>query len=228
MKTRSIQVHAPILAAAALVLAGGALLLRVTSAESPGHDDVLDKEIAAVQSDVAGASIPAERAAALAKLEVLLEEKASREAAREEPPASDGADAKKFADLETSSRQAAAEAARYSPVLGATGTGELLEGTPWNRPRDGFVSSTWWRGAPGPDGTRLAIWAGGFPNDPERGALLVRRFVDDGNGTVVEDIMVDVAGRGRLTIAGEEDNVLGLTAPDGTTLRFDIASGRLD
>jgi hypothetical protein len=212
--------------AALLILGAGVfLLVRATNAQSPNDADaVLQAEISAVQRDVAGAASADERAAAQAKLQVLLDEKAARDTARAKRPATKAEDATKFAELDASSKQAEAETTAYTPVLRSTETGDLLEGTPWNTNDRSFVANTWWRSSKASDGTRLAVWAGSIRTDSARGAVLARRFIDDGAGTVVRDQLISVSGHGGLSFVDEHGGVLTLRAADGTEMAFDTRS----
>jgi hypothetical protein len=155
---------------------------------------------------------------------VLLDEEAARAAASAKRPATREEDAAKAAALQATSEQAAAESSGYSPVIRATETGELMRGSPWNTNDKSFAAAIWWEGPRSDDGTRLAVWAGGFRADPSRSAVLVRRFVDDGDGTVVKDEVVKASGHGALSIVDEHGGVLALKADDGTVLTFDTTS----
>lgn len=226
---RFIGARASVVIVIALLLASGSILLQVVRAQGPtAGDSVFNAEIAAVERDVAHAKSAEQRDAAEAKLQVLLDEKAARDAARRRRPATEQEDAAKMADLEASSRQAEAEASSYDPVFRRTGTGELVQGTPWDQPHGAtFVSHVWWRSRQYSDGTRLAVWVGGFRGDSANGAILLRRYIDDGNGSIVQDKLTQVPGHGTLTITDEQEGVLILRGADGTSLAFDTNSLQL-
>lgn len=213
------------LLACLMLLAGAAVLvLRSTVAQDPGDDSGLDAEIVAASRDVEGAKSPQERAAAQAKLDVLLHEKAEREAARASRPGTTEEDLAKSADAQDFAATAEAEAARRNPVLSSTDTGEILTGAPWNTNDKSFVASLWWQGPRATDGTRLAIWAGGSRTDKSNGAVLVYRFLDDGNGTIASQQSFQMPGHGHLRLVGEQSGKVEIEAADGTLFTFDTHS----
>lgn len=221
MVSRKSPRQAAVIGIVALLFGSGVMLFQTSRAENPHDGDTaLNAEIAAVERDLLGSRDPEQRAAAEAKLAILIEERAARAAARSLAPANNAQDATKAAQLDISSKEAASEAAGYSPVIRATGTGQFVEGTPWDRQRDAFAATVSWRSAPGSDGVATAIWAGGFRGDSPNGALLVRRFVAS-SGTVVEDRMLQITGHGTVMLADEKDGILELRGSDGKDIAFD-------
>jgi hypothetical protein len=201
---------------------GGVAAVRTTMAQPPpAGDAALDHEIAGVQRDVAGAP-PEQRAAAQAKLDVLLKEKQERDAARAARPATKEEDAAKAATLEAFSKAVEGQAAARTQLIRATDTGALFEGMPWNYGEKTFAAGVCWRGPKLADGTRLDVWAGAIRNDPTAGGVLARRFVDD--GSVVASQLINVAGHGALSIVDEQGGVINLRGTDGATLSFDTMS----
>lgn len=211
-------------AALSLLTVAAAVVVRPSHGQPRAESDAgLGAEIVAVQHDLVGAKDAQERAAAQAKLQVLLDEKSSIEAARAKPPATKEEDQKKLAELEASSREAASETAGYSPVVRQTDRGELLTGEPWNTNDRSFRSGIWWRGPKAADGTRLAVWAGIKGAD---GALLVRTYLD-GTDTPVSDRVIPIPGHGVMSIADESGGFIDIRGADGSQFFFDTASGTL-
>jgi hypothetical protein len=215
--------HLSALVVVLLLGVGGVAVVQTTRADPPAAGDaVLDHEIAAVQKDVAGAPAGDQRAAAQAKLDVLLREKQERNAARAARPATKEEDAAKFAALESYEKTAAAQSAHYTPLIRATGTGSLFEGMPWNGQDKNFASGIYWRGPKAADGTQLGVWGGTIRNAPSAGGVLAVRFVDD--GSVRTSQLITVPGHGPLSIVDERDGIISLRGSDGAALSFDTSS----
>jgi hypothetical protein len=155
---------------------------------------------------------------------VLLREKQERNAARAARPATKEEDAAKFAVLQAYEKTAAAQSASYTPLIRATGTGSLFEGMPWNSVDKTFSAGIYWRGPKATDGTQLAVWGGAIRTDSSAGGILARRYIDDGNGSVVTSQLITVPGHGPLSIVDEQGGIITLRGSDGAALSFDTSS----
>jgi len=204
------------------VVALGAIVPFLASrggAQAPGNDQ-LDAEIAAAGRDVAGAVDPSQRALAQEKLKILLDERATVEAAAKQPPASRaGEEAKARALADEISRNQADHAPIYV-VVRDTDRGEIRRtGSPASATE--FVSGgTVWVSDASPAGLRTYIYGGVGPNG--HSALRIHEGRDGDLPRFVKAVS-PVSDVGKLVVVDEQMGVLQIDS-DAGRLTFDIVT----
>lgn len=189
----------------------------------PVRNDSLDGQISALERDVALAKGPAEKQAAVEKLDVVLAERERLLEALKEPPATRNQDLQKAAQLEQMIRERQANHEPLYPDQRQTLTGMIVTAPP---PGGGarFIGRTVWMGPIRSDGGRLRVYAGILTVS---GKPAVRLYDESPVGRFPMQFVVEIEldERGNADIVGEsEPGVLELLMEDGTVELFNTTT----